>query len=501
MSRAARAIRSTLLNGLAAGVSALSTLATSVLVARSLGPELMGSYSYGLWWAGVFGLVAHFGLGPLLTKYVAELEGQQDRALAAHVVWRSLLVSGGLAVACGALAVAVARGAGTIPDPGLALLSGLLVIPAALQQTAAGALTGLQRFARMAQITIFSSLVKLACVGVAAWERAGAAGMLAAAVVGAFLEVLLWLWPVHRDLLSFRPATAPPAAPGLFRRLRRLALIEGFGSFTDMVVWQRSETFFLKRYVSMASIAEYGIAFDLVTRANALAYLLSGVLLPMGAEAHGRGESESFVRMYDQGMRYMAMMSLPAAFAGVVIARPLVQALYGEPFLPLVPAIQIMLLSVPVLAVSSVGHMVVYAYEKQAVFVRISVVIMAANLLLAWWLIPALQLVGAAVANTLSQTGAVLWGGIYIQKKIIREPFRWRPFLRIGVAALLAYAPAYLLSTRALPAYWVWASAALATAVYAALLCGLGEFGRSELAALKHAFAWQQGSMARNAGT
>src|ERR1700761_934910 len=91
MSNTKTIARNTGWNGLENLVSALVTLFTSIVIARTLGPSKMGYIIYVAWIASVATSLGGLGIPATTQKYMAEFLGMSDRGTARHIYFRTLM--------------------------------------------------------------------------------------------------------------------------------------------------------------------------------------------------------------------------------------------------------------------------------------------------------------------------------------------------------------------------------------------------------------------------
>ena len=488
MNLTARALRSGVLNAGRAVASLAATTLVSAVVARSLGPDRMSDFTYALWWAGVFAFFANLDLPALLTKYVAEYVAREQPGMAGQMVrWAvgfQLLVS----TLASVLAVLLLHWWWKDGDLRIIVVAAALVLPLSLQQTAAGALAGLQRYDHILRIALAGSALKVLLVLLAAMWQVSTPGMLAVAVGGSLAEAALSVAILSRLLHTEEPSAAAESARA-FRRMLWLATISAFSSLTDLVVWERSETFFLKQYAPTRALADYGVAFELSTKVGGLGTVFASVLLPIGVDAYARGGDPELRLAYNRALKYLAMIMLPASLAAIALAQPLVLLVYGEAFRPAIVPLRLLLLSVPIIAVSQAGHMVIYAREQQLKLVQFGFGLALLNIALAWLLVKPWGAAGAAAANALSQTAAVLVGVVFIERLFSTPGLPWKGLLKISAASVFAAVPLYAaVEFRAAPP--LVALAGLADLVmYVGLLAALRETSLQEWQALRDLFA------------
>jgi O-antigen/teichoic acid export membrane protein len=179
-------------------VSAVGTragnLIVGILLARILGKEAFGNLSIVQTTAGVFNIVAGFGLGATAARFVAEFKvDQPERA------GRLLALGNALAWTCGGIASValllltprLASGFLGNADLGNALrLSAALVLIGALNGAQTGVLAGLEKFGSSTRASLWSLAVSLPLQVIGAWHW-GVEGSLAGTVLGGVVNATL----------------------------------------------------------------------------------------------------------------------------------------------------------------------------------------------------------------------------------------------------------------------------------------------------------------------
>ena len=251
-------------------------LVISVAAARYLGPDGMGRQSFiAFVEISVIELLTS-GFATSLQRYVGESVGAERGAQArwlARATFRILLAAavlgGGLLVALGLLG-SEPRAAWILA--GVAAFSGVLAsVPGAI-------LTGLQRWrdATLAGL-VTGGLGTVATVLVLV--LGGRISAMFAVEAGMLLLVLVWTGILARRSLTAVSTELEPA-PSLRRRSLRFAAYSSLSGLLYLIVWRRSEFFFLNHYSSDSEIAFYSIAFALVTAVVRLPSAMGQVLAP-----------------------------------------------------------------------------------------------------------------------------------------------------------------------------------------------------------------------------
>ena len=75
-----------------------TTLGVFIAIARSMGPEAFGQYSYAVTFATLFATLADFGTGAILGRELTERRGQGDREFWGAFLWLRAASAFGLVV-------------------------------------------------------------------------------------------------------------------------------------------------------------------------------------------------------------------------------------------------------------------------------------------------------------------------------------------------------------------------------------------------------------------
>lgn len=465
-----------------------ATVCTSAIVARSLGPGNMGLYSYAMWLVGLLGVAANLGLPLALTKYTAEYVGRGELATATHVVKRLLLAQLVLAAAVATLSLLGCFAFLHSSNRGVIALAIVMVLPQATQAALVGALAGMQRYDQIALNSCYGASTQLALVLLAAASHAGVLGMLWATLGG----LVVWTWLYHRAvakcLSSQEPAPRSANTEEVFRRMVKFSLTVSYILVLDMIVWQRSEIFFLKWYSTLPQIAFYSLAYSFSGKLSEIGATFTNVLMPLCSERYGRSGLKDLATVYGTALRYVQIVMVPVCLLGVAVTHPIVRLIYGTSYLPLAQVLQVLLGSLAFTSMGGVTSALVYGSDRQAFIAKYGGPIAILNLILDLALIPRVGAVGAAMANCAAQATAVLVGLLYV-RRFLNGRFPWAATARIYTSACVAVAPvAYLAWIRA-GIVGVVCSAAVAGPLYLVLLAVTGEIGKREFYLMRQGFS------------
>jgi O-antigen/teichoic acid export membrane protein len=435
-----RAVKNVFFSAVRLSIGMAATICTSAILARTLGPGNMGVYSYAMWLVGTLGILANIGLPAALTKFVSEYVGRGEGAVAARLGKRLLLTQ--FLVASGIAGVTLCFVLVKTPYRNIIVLAAAMVLLQALQQGFLAALAGVQRFDRVAVVSLYVALAQVASVAVAALFHSSVTGMLWATLVGIAVGTWLSFVAVNDLLLSLLGQTPDPGPEiqDLYRRIRKFSLTISYILLLDTIVWQRSEVLFLKWYSTLTEIAFYTLAYSVVSKMSDVGAVFTGTLLPFYSEIFGRSGLKEMGSVFRNSLRYLQMVMVPLCVLGIVLARPMVQLLYGLEFRPVVIPLQILILSLAFTSIGGVGSPLLVGTGKQGFIAKYGTFVAVLNLSMDIVLIPRHGALGAAVANCGAQIIGVLGGTFYVLR-YVQAKFPWKTTATIYFASALSAVP------------------------------------------------------------
>jgi O-antigen/teichoic acid export membrane protein len=425
--------RNTLWYGLITLLGLASGLAMSVVLARGLGPALMGDFSFLTWASRALDAVAGLGFGLALVRYSADALARDEPAVARGVIglllrWQIVSVA---LVALGAIVAAEALAPPSLRWPMIATAVGL--VPMTIESLFMRATYGAQRYDLTARVSAIKTVLLLAISILAVAMGAGLTTIILGQAVGTMLSCALQA----RGALSLYPHPGQPVAPALRDELGRYVISLSIVRVLETLVWDRSEIFFLKLWVLPQEIAFYSLAAGLASRAMIVPAIFVGPLLPALASLQGAGNDGEFTRLYRAALRSVALAGAPIAAVSMGLAPALVSVLYGEAYAPVATLYRV-LIAVGLLGVArDVAWAALRAAGDRHSMLTATAVTAAVDLGLAALLVRSWGTAGAVTANTVAQVTVSVWAFVALGRlKGARLPLG--ELSRIGAAAALA---------------------------------------------------------------
>jgi O-antigen/teichoic acid export membrane protein len=425
--------RNTLWYGLVTVIGLLSGLAMSVVLARGLGPALMGDFTFLAWMERTLEATALLGFGVALVRYSAEALGRGEPGVARGLIgllFRWELVSVTI-VMTATVAAALLLAPAHLRWPVIVLAVAL--IPITTESFFMRATYGAQRYDLTAQVSTIKMTLQMTVSVVAVMMGAGLFGL----ILVQCLAVLVSCALQTRGALSLYPREAAPVPEKTRAELRRYLVSFSLVGVLETFVWERSEVLFLKLWLPSEETAFYSLAFGLATRAMILPSIFVGALLPALASLHGARDDREFARVYRTSLRSVALVGAPIAAVSAGVAPALVALLYGDSYGPVALLLRILV------AVSLLGVMRDVAWAALRATASRRAAVMAASVTavidlgLAALLVRSHGTMGAVIANTAAQVTLAVWAFVAIQR-LKRPGIPVADLARIAGAAVLA---------------------------------------------------------------
>ena len=380
------------------------SLITILLLSRTLGPETFGMLS--LVGSVIILMVSltDLGIAVGISKFVVPLNDKSSKKAVSYfrTAFRIEILLGFATILVGLIFLdSIVYWLGGIQIKGplvlgfiiAGILSFYAYIPIVLQ--------ALQKFWTITFLNVFSNLLKL--IIVATLFYTGYLTLWNALYVNLFAALtilLVGLLVIPRFFLkkiNWREDVS--SAAKLFSFTKWLAISYGLNA-----VASRLDILLLSHFRSSAEVGHYALAFQLSSSLPLLLGAVSTVLIP----------KVSAYKTQDQLGKYIlknaksALLIIPLAFIGMIIAPWVIQAFFGSKFVSSVPVLQILILNYSLILIVNPVSYVLYALEKQYLLTFMNAVTLITLFAMQIFLIPNLGGIGAALALLFNTIIAIL---------------------------------------------------------------------------------------------
>jgi O-antigen/teichoic acid export membrane protein len=412
----------------------LCALAISIAGARFLGPSGLGRQSFIAFVVASSLQVFSFGVPLALMRFVGESVGAGKPAEARGLVawaWR-VAAAGGTTAFAVLLGVAIAGA-----EPRAAWVLAAATAAAGVVTAIPGAaLTGLQRWREMS-IVIIGANVAGAITTIAVLALGGGITGMIAVQLGTAISILVGVVVLARRVLV---AVAPrPAEPGpLKRSTLRYAGVAFVGSLLTLIVFRRSEFFFLEHYADDRNLALYSVAFSAVTTLVLVPQALALAVSPAVATLLGAGEHARIRTGYSRSLRLLLLAALPVSAGAFALGPTTVRLVFGGSFAGTRVPLLVLLAPLPLLPLMNASYSLIVGLGKRRFPLIVGAASAVLNLALDFTLIPGHAAVGAAIANSCAQGATATVTIAYGTRLVGRVTWEAPALLRAAAASAAA---------------------------------------------------------------
>lgn len=405
-----RVLKNVLFHALNIGSTFLMLTFGSILTARYLGIERMGQYSLLTTISNTLISVGTLGLVDATSRFVAQYMAEKNQGRLLGFIRLTLLVE---LVIC--LVAALAMYAFAAPLSGVfglngeahyLILTGLVAAPAMFGSTFTSILAGLQRYDLIAIVKIVTTLPLLALIIMVFQLHLGITGLLGVNILVNFVTLLVWIVLLFRLMPILKPGYLPRSE--IWRVVKFSAGLMMI-ALLYMVVWQRSEVFFLSTFRTAREVGLYAIAFVLSSFFTTLIINVLHVLIPAFTDLVSKGDVKGMARLFHTSVRVTAILSTPLAMGGILLTSQMLSIVYGGEYVDATTALRVLFVATLASTIAAGGdHAITSTTPRISIFMGVMLGLGLLSVTLDFLIIPTYGLVGAAICNTTVQLIAPL---------------------------------------------------------------------------------------------
>lgn len=442
-------------------------------IARAIGVQNTGRYSFALAFSAIFSVVTDLGFTSVMVRDLAR-SLERVKEYLGTVLATKLVFS---VAAYGLLALAINLMGYPAETKTLVYLTGTMMILDAVALTFFGVFRATKNLRFEAIGVVIWQVVTITVGGAVLILRLPLPMLMLSLVAGSLFNVI-WSGYLLMRVLGIRPAIrwnksvfwaiVPSAIP--------FALA---GIFTK--VYSYVDSVFLSYLVGDEAVAWYSIPYKLIFAFQFIPMALSAALYPTMSYYYSCSR-ERLAETFERSMRYLIILAVPLAVGIAAIADTVVLTVYGEAYRPSILPLRILSASLLFAFLDFPVGAILNACERQSRQMWAMGITMVVNVCLNLVLIPRYTVVGASIAALASY--ALLMGlGLFWARNI--APIRFRVIARSLARVILAasvMAAAVLLLKERIPGLL---TIPIGAAVYAVALLALREVTRADLPTAK----------------
>lgn len=381
------------------------------LLARFLGVEAIGKYTFALAFTTIFSVITDLGLTPVLIREVARAKEKAQEIL--NTVLGIKLILGGLAYG------AVILTAYLLGHPPLTLqliaIAGAVMLLDAFDLTCYGVLRGLQNLRYEAIGMVIGQGITLVLGVLAITVHLPIQVFLATLAFGSFWNVIFSTYALRRTgihpgfALRFFPArnilgTAIPfALSGIFVR-----------------VYSYIDTVLLQHLRGDLEVGWYSVPYKITYAFQFIPLALSAALYP-ALSAAWKDDRARMGWIFGRALRYSILLVLPISFGIAALAPEIILTVYGKEFVNSILPLKISIFGLVFMFLYFPVGALLNSTDRQRVNTIFMGLTMVINIIINLASIPRLGAVGASISTLI--TNAFLWFGTLLWAlRITRRP-------------------------------------------------------------------------------
>ncbi len=404
------------------------TFLFNIYVIRQLGDESFGQYSIVLAFVGLFQIFAELGM----TQYVMR-EIARDRSKTQSLFWDLVTLRTLLAV-LGIIGITLS---GVMVGYSPELVLGIFIytfsfLLSAFLAPLIAVLTANERLDYVTARSILGRVIFMVLSTIFLLNGFSFIALIVANLISIPLQIGLALWGIRRHRLA---SLSFQIQPRTWSHLIRASLPFGLISLTLTIAFS-IDTVMLSWYQPEYVVGWYNVAYNLVF---SLMFFVSGfneAIVPSLSRTYVN-DPVQVERWYYRSVKFIAILSLPLAVGGMIIAYALIRFLYTDEFLPSALALQILIWDVPLLMFSSFcGNMTTIVGEERAA-ARIYGINAIANVILNFYAIPHYGLVGASIVTVITDLIGALQFHFLLKRKLKLPNMTWVLVRALTAAGLM----------------------------------------------------------------
>jgi O-antigen/teichoic acid export membrane protein len=411
MSLARTVARNSLWSGLDMLVDLVLPPVSSIIVARAFGPAKLGSFVYFTWVASVAVALCSAGVFSAARKYMADYAGKKSPHVFRALLRTCLLADVLLLSTVSLLALVWVNLTAPVDERGFATLIMLSIVPMGVMSLATAVNSAVEELRPNVVASITSGILHTTGMLLVVLLGWGLVGLAATHLVSRVCDcVVRWKLtaarlPGYLKSMGVDPTPAgirPKLPPGVGRELWVFFVESTILALLTLVVWNRSETIFLKRFSAIEQVAYFSVAFGLS--------LIPGQIVGPFSRAAGVSVYSECGRDVQAGLhvahvywRYMVLLVMPACLGLAAMSGPLLRVLYGARYFDAAP---VLMLAAGLSMFGPLGNAptaLITAAGGQRRLVVANLFAAAATLILDYVLVRGYAAMGGALANGLGQ--------------------------------------------------------------------------------------------------
>jgi len=394
----------------------------AIVVARLLGSTNYGLYGVSAIPLSIIGLFSNWGLGAAAIRFIAQCRAQGRTGEAKGILFTGMVTGffTGLLFTLVAFVAAHFMATQVFNKPELTLLiqvSSVTLLANSLLSFSQAIYIGFDR-AEFSSLTMFLTAVTKVLISPALIVLGyGVLGAVIGSSLGPLVSSMVAVLVVY--LVLWRPLRQNGASLNFFGNLKMM-LRYSYPLFISMLLGGalgQIYSFLMALYCTDFMIGNYKAATNFSVLIAFLATPIGTVLFPAFSQLDHRKEAETLRIVFQNSIKYTALVTLPVVAALIILAQPIIQILFGPgyeltPFYLVLYALTYVFIGVGGV---SVGNLINSQGETKLTLM-LNVISLLTGVPLSLYLIPRFQIVGLLVVMLLGGIPSLVAGILWLKR-------------------------------------------------------------------------------------
>lgn len=379
-------------------VSYLLAFLYMIEIARYLGPDGFGIFSYATSLVLIFGIFADLGLSTLVTREVT-----RDKSLENLYIGNFIPIKTILSILTYSILVLFVYVMGySQPTVNVIYIFGLFMVVNGFSQLFFGLFQASEKMEYQSIALLLNNSLIFVGVIYGVSHGFGVAGFAliyfaAAAIVLIFsIMVMVWRYETPKIGKNFK----------FWKKSLKMAIPLSFAIVFSTIAF-RVDTILLGLLQGDLAIGWYSAGFKLIEFLLFIPIVYTGAIFPLLSNYHVSSK-DLLKLLYEKSFKYLFIISLPIAAAVTIFAKDIILILFQNSYYQSIIALQILIWSIPFLFLVNILGIMFVSINKQNLMLKITFLIMVLNIGLNIIFIPIYSYIGASVISVL--TGIVEFG-------------------------------------------------------------------------------------------
>lgn len=373
-------------------ITGLIALGLNVLIARHLGVEIFGHYSFILAYIAFFAVLANLGIDTIVIRDIARTPKKINELINNSFVLKTVL--SGIAAL---LAIIIIQ---FLPYPQAiktgTIIAALTLILMAYGTTFTSVFHAKLQMSKRVIADIISKLVFAALVFYIIATNGGLVRLLIALFISMGVTALVTFLFARRSF-DMKFTWSKSTMRYLFREGWPLALISVF-----TIIYFKIDIVMLSLMRDAAEVGYYSAAYQLIDGISIFATAFVVSVYPLLSQYY-KASKKSFNRIYSTSFKYLAIVALPLAVGTTLISRQIIHVLYGVSFVPAATALSILIWAAALVFIYRLPGLTLSAIGQQKAFAKLTATAAILNIVLNLFIIPLLGFIGASITTLITE--------------------------------------------------------------------------------------------------